>query len=162
MKLNRIKEKIDKVEIVSFDIFDTVIKRMVKRPFDVFDLVEKKYNLTNFDKISNFTVNRIKAEKECRLNYNKEEISFNDIYEHLLSSYTHKQLIILKQIEENIEKDICRFNYQIMDIFEYCVEKKKIIIITSDMYLNKKTINEILKKNNIKFHKLYLGFKNKS
>ncbi len=157
MKLNRIKEKIDKVEIVSFDIFDTLIKRMVKRPFDVFDLVEKKYNLTNFDKVSNFTVNRIKAEKECRLNYNKEEISFNDIYEHLLSSYTHKQLIILKQIEENIEKDICRFNYQIRDIFEYCVEKKKIIIITSDMYLNKKTINEILKKNNIKFHKLYLS-----
>ena len=157
MKINKIKKMIDKANVVSFDIFDTLIRRMVKRPCDVFDLVEKKYNLTNFDKVSNFKVNRIKAEKECRLSCNNEEIVFEDIYKHFSSSYTHEQLIRLRQIEENIEKDICRFNYQIKDIFEYCKKKKKIIIITSDMYLDEKAIKEILKKNNIKFYKLYLS-----
>lgn len=157
MKINRIKEIIDKAEIVSFDIFDTLIKRMIKRPCDVFDLVEKKYNLTNFDKLYNFKTNRIKAEKKCRLSYDNEEIVFEDIYKHFSSSYTYEQLSSLRQIEENIEKDICRFNYQIRDIFEYCEKKKKTIIITSDMYLDEKTIKEILKKNNIKYYKLYLS-----
>ena len=106
MKINRIKEIIDKADIVSFDIFDTLIRRMVKRPCDVFDLVEKKYNLTNFDKVSNFRTNRIKAEKESRLSCNNEEIVFEDIYKHFSSPYTHKQLIRLRQIEENIEKSL--------------------------------------------------------
>lgn len=157
MKINRIKEIIDKADIVSFDIFDTLIRRMVKRPCDVFDLVEKKYNLTNFDKVSNFRTNRIKAEKESRLSCDNEEIVFEDIYKHFSSPYTHKQLIRLRQIEENIEKDICKCNYQIRDIFEYCEKKKKTIIITSDMYLDEETIKEILKKNNIKYYKLYLS-----
>ena len=33
---------IDKFEYVSFDIFDTLVKRCVTNPHDVFDLVDRK------------------------------------------------------------------------------------------------------------------------
>ena len=35
---------VSKYDIVSFDIFDTLLKRNVLRPEDVFDLVEDRYN----------------------------------------------------------------------------------------------------------------------
>ena len=38
-----LKRKIDSVDVVSFDIFDTLILRKVSEPSDVFDLVERKY-----------------------------------------------------------------------------------------------------------------------
>lgn len=39
--LNRIKKTINKYPVVSFDIFDTLLRREVSSPSDVFDQVEK-------------------------------------------------------------------------------------------------------------------------
>ena len=60
-------------DIVSFDIFDTLIKRDVYKEYDVFDLVEKKYNSTYGDNILNFKDIRIEAEKNARKISDKEE-----------------------------------------------------------------------------------------
>ena len=40
--IEKIKSKVENYEIVSFDIFDTLLKRNVKKPTDVFKYVEKK------------------------------------------------------------------------------------------------------------------------
>ena len=157
MDIHKIKRKIDKNKIVSFDIFDTLIKRMVKNPHDVFSLVEKIYNLSNQDKISNFRNNRISAERECRKFNNTEEVNLKEIYKYLSKTYSNKQLRLLKEKEEEIEKNICKFNHNLKDIYKYCRDRNKTIIITSDMYLSKKIIISILETNNIKYDKLYLS-----
>lgn len=154
---NQIKRKIDKCDVISFDIFDTLVKRMVQNPHDIFSLVEKKYNTISPTKIIGFKENRINAEKKSRTISKQEEITLNDIYKNLSNIYTNKQLNTLKQMEINIEKDLCVTNYKIKGILEYCVEKRKTVIITSDMYLDSGTIIDILKKNNINFDKLYLS-----
>ena len=36
-------KQIEKYDVVSFDIFDTLLKRNVKKPTDIFRYMEKKY-----------------------------------------------------------------------------------------------------------------------
>lgn len=50
--------QIEKYDIVSFDIFDTLLKRNVKNPTDVFEYIENKHNKADFCE------RRIAAEKK--------------------------------------------------------------------------------------------------
>ena len=84
-----IYKKIDKANIVTFDIFDTLIKRNVEKPEDVFKLVEAHYNLHNKNSIKKFTEYRIKAEREARIKSIKEEVSLDEIYNVLKSIYPY-------------------------------------------------------------------------
>ena len=43
MNMNNLK----KYKIVSFDLYDTLIKRDVRKPTDVFEIVQKKMNFYN-------------------------------------------------------------------------------------------------------------------
>ena len=158
MNIQKIQKIIDSKRVISFDIFDTLIRRMVKKPHDIFELVEKKYNYLNRDKeISNFRNNRILSEKECRIKSNNEEITLDDIYSNLEKVYDQKQLDVLKELEKKIEVDLCKSNIKIKEIYNYCIENNKKIIITSDMYLDENTIKKILKNNEINYEKLYLS-----
>ena len=61
------REMIEKAEIVSFDIFDTLIVRNCIEPHEVFDIVEFRYNReNNKNKIEGFRRYRLEAEKEAR------------------------------------------------------------------------------------------------
>ena len=42
-EINKIKENIDNSDIVSFDIFDTLLLTNVAEPSDIFKIVELKY-----------------------------------------------------------------------------------------------------------------------
>ena len=48
----------DEYRIVTFDIFDTLVKRNVYSPVDVFQLIEKQYNLEHTIKIKGFASDR--------------------------------------------------------------------------------------------------------
>ena len=56
----KIISQIEDYDVVSFDIFDTLLKRNVKRPTDVFYYIEKKWNKKGFGEA------RIKAENMAR------------------------------------------------------------------------------------------------
>mgnify|MGYP002561052627 CR=1 FL=1 len=158
MNIQKIKKTIDSKNIISFDIFDTLIRRMIKNPHDIFDLIERKYNSLNVgNKISDFKRNRILSEKECRNKSTNEEITIDEIYSNLEKVYDKKQANILKELEKNIEIDFCKGNIKIKEIYNYCVEKNKRIIITSDMYLDENTIKTILRNNKFNYEKLYLS-----
>ena len=80
-------------DVISFDIFDTLLSRRLAKPQDVFSLMEsflstqKKW--VNWpDLVDNFTVLRVKAEETAR--YNKvirfggePEILIHDVYAEL-------------------------------------------------------------------------------
>ena len=158
-----IYNKIDKYDIISFDIFDTLIKRNVEKPIDVFSLVE--YNYNNFfpdNKINNYKEIRISAEKNARYKKIHEEITLEEISNELKTFFDIDVVNRLIEIEKNIEVDLCVSNKKIKKIFDYCKEKKKIIIIITDMYLDLKTIETILNKNDIKgYKKIYLSSEKK-
>ena len=153
----RLKTLIDSVDVVSFDIFDTLVLRKVKKPSDVFELVEKKYNSISKNTINAFKEKRTKAEKNARLNTNSDEISIDDIYIELEKNIPKIDWNKVKKIEVNIEQSVCYRNTYFDNIISYCKENNKKIVICSDMYLDKESIKYILDNLNIKYDKLFLS-----
>ncbi len=149
--------KLKEYEYISFDIFDTLIKRNCIHPHDVYSIVQKKYNSKFKDKIFDFLTKRVNSEIKARKSSESEEIEFNDIYSSLEKEYPTEVCDRLKKIEIEAELNICQINNEMIDILEYCNKNGKKVILTSDMYLDKSVIERILDKNNIKYYKLFLS-----
>ena len=143
---------------ISFDIFDTLVVRNVMKPTDVFKVVEEKYNSIYKDKISDFSSNRIKAQKDASLKDEKLETLIEDFYKELENYYDKDVCKKLCKIEKEVEINLCVPNKKYIELYRELIENNKKIIITSDMYLDLDTINKILKKCGItKYEKLYLS-----
>jgi len=128
-----IKKKIASYEIISFDIFDTMLLRDVPNPQDIFTVIEQKYKIKNFKK------RRINAENLARKFSKQNEVTINDIYKYLDG--------VDKKNELDEEEQSLYANPDIIDIYHYAKIKNKKIICISDMYLEKFFIEKILKKN---------------
>lgn len=119
-------------DVISFDIFDTLILRPFAKPTDLFLIVGSRLNMMNFHRI------RIDAEKDARaeatvINGN-HEVTIYDIYKKI----NHRTgLDINKGVETEFqaELDYCFANPYMMRVFKLLKEYGKKIIITSDMYL---------------------------
>lgn len=144
---------LDKFDYVSFDIFDTLVNRNIIKPSDVFDIVEKKIDR----KLEDFKNNRIACQKRAYENTKKVEITIDDIYSEMEIYYSKEICDELKKIEKETEINICVPNTHIIKIYNEIINTNK-TIITSDMYLDKETIERILDKCGIKgYSRLYLS-----
>lgn len=163
IKVNKIQSVLMNYEYVSFDIFDTLIKRNVEEPNDVFELValeiKRKYGWINH----NFRELRIRSEKEARLlSKNGEEITLDDIYTQIRrnidTNIDDRIINEIKELECEIEKVICCPNTEIKKIYDWCITNKKKVIIISDMYLPEELIEKMLVKcGYTEYLKLYLS-----
>lgn len=146
--LERIKKDIDRAEIISFDIFDTLLLRPYVKPTDLFTHLERLENINGFAKA------RINAENLARKHHkDKEEITLDEIYIELPEKYKH-----LKNKELSLEHQILQPNIEIKQIFDYAKSQGKRIIIISDMYLAKRHLSNILiDKGYEGFEKLYVS-----
>lgn len=149
---------IEKFEYVSFDLFDTLIFRTVQSPQDVFRVIPILYNERNaVEKVDEhkFYIDRIFAECKARKKAEKEEVSLDEIYSNL--EYPDLLRDNLKEIEIEFEIKNCIKNEAIIPILQECLKLRKKIIITTDMYLPRKCIVEILKKIDVSYEKLYIS-----
>lgn len=153
--LENIKHKIDKYEYISFDIFDTLIKRNLPSPSSLFIIVKNKYENKFETHLNDWKNIRIDAEKRARKISTNEEITLNEIYNNI--SYSRIDLKQMKEIEIETEIELSQINKNIYSLYEYCKNQNKKIIITSDMYLPKTVIEKILHKNNIVYDYLFLS-----
>ena len=144
---------IDENDVISFDLFDTLITRTLIRPDDVFYLVAIKASQYGIKLYPNtFLVQRKKIEKDLR-SKTFGEISDDQIYLELgnLLNLTNDESNIVKNIEREIEITISTPRLSIKRIYAYAKQKNKKIICTSDMYLSRDTIDCILRKNGYLF-----------
>lgn len=133
-EIEDIKKEISdpRIKTVSFDIFDTLICRDLASPSDLFKLIEIEKN------IKGFSTKRLLAEKIAREN-SSGEISIELIYEYMPECFKH-----YKSVELEYEKNHCHAYELGKELFDYAKRENKIIIAISDMYLSKRTIQEIL------------------
>ncbi|WP_367378405.1 hypothetical protein [Enterococcus gilvus] len=151
--MKTVYKTIQQSEIVSFDIFDTLVKRMVPKPSDVFELISR-YS----DKSIDLKQIRIQAEKAARQVSHSEEITIEEIYDYFPPNFTSEEKMKLIEMERETEISICVPKKEVKEIYDYAVSEKKRIIITSDMYLDRKTVESILKKCGYKnYESLYLS-----
>ncbi|MBB6670620.1 HAD family hydrolase [Cohnella nanjingensis] len=158
---DRILSAIDQSKYVSFDIFDTLILRSLYIPTDLFKIIaDNMPQNMNFS----FAETRIEAEiiarKHAWDNSQKTEVSLSDIYQVLIeiSDINSDEGNQLMQQEIQTELAVCIPNPYMRDIYLYCLNKGKTVILTSDMYLPRSTIENILDQNGYnQFYKLYLS-----
>lgn len=142
-------------ELVSFDIFDTLIVRPFEHPTDLFHLIGLELGIMNFKEL------RIEAEQRAR-KHKKErgegiEVSLEEIWEEL-SKRTGQDSLEGQRIEIALEEKFCKAHPLMKQVYEQLQREGKRIIITSDMYLPKEVLVYILKKNGYTgFEKLYVS-----
>lgn len=129
----KIIEQIDKHQEITFDIFDTLIKRNVPNPKDVFSVIESILGENNFRK------KRVEAEIKAR--EKKTEVTLDEIYDEYECTNLNRETI--KRAEIEFELSMCVVNIDILPIFKYACEKKRVFLV-SDMYLSRTVIEEIL------------------
>ena len=157
MKTEEIIQSIKGYKYVSFDMFDTLVLRNVSRPRDIFSIVDIKLRREGI-LVSDFPSKRIQAENEaidCR-EKNTEEISINDIYSRFIN-ISDEDRTRVQEIEKETEIQYCIANPIFSAVLEYCKENGVIVIIATDMYLDKATITTMLEKCGISYNYLYLS-----
>lgn len=133
--------KLLRYDVISFDVFDTLIFRPFVNPVDVFMIVGEKLDILDFTKY------RVLAEKIARerskvLN-GTIEVSLHDIYrvvEELINVPSEKGA----KIELETEKDLCIANPYMKKVFDILKSQNKRIIAVSDMYMEESEIKELL------------------
>lgn len=148
-------EKLLQYDVISFDMFDTLILRPFKNPSDVFMLLSSKYNEINFSTI------RELAEKEARMEqYEKNktyEVNIYDIYKKM-QRYINIDPVKAAEVEMNVERDICLSNPYMKQIYDILCEHNKEIIVTTNMYIPAAWIQSILEKCGYNhFSKIYVS-----
>lgn len=133
-------------DVISFDIFDTLITRMVYEPDDVFRLMERK-----IQSIYGRNVDYLSVRKEAERIAWEEKGDFcniHHIYEKLpsVSDFTEQESEELKQMEINLEYELCIPRKDVLDLFNRLIEGEKKIILISDMYLTAPIITRMLEK----------------
>jgi predicted HAD superfamily hydrolase len=141
-RINMIFTQAKKYEYVSFDVFDTLIKRDVDRPQRIFSIVEKIWNEEHPDaQIESFESERITAEKKANESYN-DCPTIDQIYDELPGFPSE-----IKKLEIEVELQACVANYPVKKLYDLLLENGNKLVIISDMYLEKNTITKILKRN---------------
>lgn len=139
--LEQLRETIYHSDVVSFDIYDTLIMRKVFMPQDVFKLVEKRIQLQlglNLD----FYQARLAVDLKC----NDAFMLLDTVYMELNKKLRLEKeaLEAIKQIEIETEMECCVPRRDMIALYNEVAAKKEVYLI-SDMYLPTEVINKILR-----------------
>lgn len=166
-RMERIKRTIcdSTKQVISFDVFDTLILRPFWKPTDLFHLMTDDFlRICHVSSFVNFVDLRIAAEAKCRerikaLHTDYDDITLDEIYEQLAMDhdFSTEELDELKALETRLEIRFCVPRMMGKQLFELAKSQGKTVIICSDMYLPKETVEAILKKNGYDYDKLYLS-----
>ncbi len=140
--IEELKNEIDQHEVITFDIFDTLIMRNTLYPEDVFHIVESRSKKKGIV-LDDFANKRILAEQALKC------ISPN-IYQ-IYDEYQAREGItsadkrLLLDNELSVEKNILIKRETVVDMMNYAFNKNKSVYLISDMYLPKEILEILLK-----------------
>lgn len=142
-----LKEQIQRAEVVSFDLFDTLVMRQTLYPEDIADYVDRSLQEQGIF-IEKFCKRRLKSEKEL----SKQGSPFlMEIYEKMLSELTYMEAD--RNLAENLAELEWKIDFSLMvpreemcSLFRNTVSEGKKVYIVSDTYYRKEQLIEILKK----------------
>lgn len=158
-ELSLITSKIERYDIITFDIFDTLVLRNVFEPTDIFYIVQREYEL-KFGKLGfDFHEQRKCYEMDARKSRsNQEDIVLDNIYEEFLKYYPEQVCDRLKTIEIEIEREFIIKNELMFEVYKHAVNLNKEIYFISDMYLPSEFLSNILNDLGFnKYNKLYVS-----
>ena len=144
----RLIEEIDRHDIISFDLFDTLIKRTVLHPKDVLEITEERTG------IRGFADNRYEIQTSC------PHFTLDEIYRALQErcGYDDRTAETLRGIELFTETQVIIPRRSMTELFGYAKSKGKTVVLVSDMYLEESFLQKLLEKNGIRgYDRMYLS-----
>ena len=143
------------IKVVSFDVFDTLIARPLKRESDLFFLLGRRYREAGGR--SDFTLIRTEADSILRRQIiagqiAKEDITIDEIYE-VMAQKMGVDLSLcdeLQKLEEELYISLACPRESGRKLLEESLAAGKKTVLISDMYLKGDTIRAILERSGIK------------
>ena len=140
-------------KLLSVDIFDTLLFRLVESPCKIFDEVglrSKSEGLLNSTIMEQeFSMLRRSAEQDARKDQfernGHNEVTLDQIYEFLPDFIGDKPK--LQSLEVKTECEFCYLNPEILKLIKDVNRRNLPVVLTSDMYLNKEQLEDILRSN---------------
>lgn len=134
----RLYEKnISSYKYISFDIFDTLIRRIVYSPQQVYKLMNACDAMLPHE-FENLRINaEIKAANE------NEFYDIYDIYKYIEFEGEGERNAAI-ELEVKTEIEVCEPNPEMFELYKKCIEENRYVILTSDMYLPRKYLVQIL------------------
>lgn len=133
-------EILTQFDVISFDIFDTLLLRPFLKPTDLFWKMERDEGVKGFakDRIDGERRARVKAGEEGRI-----EVTLDEIYAEI------PKWTAMKKKEYAAERKCLVANPEVVATWNVAKELGKKVIITSDMYLPASFIQKVLRENGI-------------
>ena len=128
-------------DVISFDVFDTLVLRPFASPSDLFILVGERLDIMDFCEI------RIQAEQEARriseLERGNREVTLLDIYR-LVEEETGIDAEKGAETEFAVECSLCYANPYMAEVFRMMKDQGKTVAAVSDMYLPEEKMRLLL------------------
>lgn len=154
--ISDIYKKIEKYQVVSFDLFDTLLTRLVPSSTDVITYFSGDASRICGISENTFIQRRLEYERKAVHDKFPLDVTLADIYAHFIT-LSDKQRNDLMDLECAAELKLSKPNKRIVELFNYCKKIKKVIIV-SDTPLRREFIECLLKKNNIEgYAELYVS-----
>jgi HAD superfamily hydrolase (TIGR01549 family) len=158
-----LSEQIRKHDVVSFDIFDTLLIRPFQRPSDLFDFIVDE--VSEIMSCSDIDFKNIRRQSESlafqsALSRNEGETTIDEIYNffQFLTNCTTEVAEQVKQLEMKMEFDLLYERKTAKNAYNLALSMGKRVILISDMYLPRSFIEKILEKNGyLRYEKIYVS-----
>ncbi|SFA76477.1 haloacid dehalogenase superfamily, subfamily IA, variant 1 with third motif having Dx(3-4)D or Dx(3-4)E [Acetitomaculum ruminis DSM 5522] len=148
------REILLKYDVISFDVFDTLIFRPFDKPADIFDILALDFGIMDFKNIRKAA--EYKARTVCKEKNGHMEVSLLDIWK-LIEKETGINASLGAKKEEELEYQFCYGNPFMKKLYNDLKKEKKTIIAVTDMYLSRKVIESILQKNGFYFDNIFVS-----
>lgn len=137
------------MKVCSFDVFDTVLTRIVVKPSHVFDLMERRIRRTEmipYPVRRCFSSARVWAEFKARRTTNRGDVTLAIIYDQLKAFYAleHDCVSYLMELEMQIEKQVSSPIGNTVTALQALRKDGSRVVFVSDMYLPTEFVRELL------------------
>lgn len=150
----KLREAIAAHDVISFDIFDTLLMRRVLYPADVFDIVEYRLRGKGLD-VPGFKNYRVQAERGVNPHKNIE-----DIYQTLrdMLGWTNQQMKLAMYEELEVERQVIVQRSGMAEMVSYAHDLGKKVLLVSDMYLPSEFLQDVLSEHGLwQYDELYVS-----
>ena len=133
--------KLLEYDVVSFDIFDTLILRTLNRPTDIFMMVGQKLGVLNYTTMRKDMELMLRDKQEAE--NGSREVTFAQIYQ-AMEKYCGVDAELGMKTEFETELDFCIANPYMKEVFDLLISYGKKVIIVSDMYFPEEMMKRLL------------------
>lgn len=139
---NDLINKADEVDVISFDLFDTLVMRKTMTYTDIFEILDIRLQERGIF-IPDFCRKRLYAEKELS---KKKAPSLKQIYDLVINE--NKSCFVssqkLAEMEWQLDSSLMTPRTAVVELFQAFVSKGKRVVITTDNYYSKEQVVDIL------------------